>query len=206
MGVQFTTGTIVSTATVVATIWSFLEATGKSKPYHAYRVGANISSESVREEMAETKIQPELWPTQEEFESAKARIKYDPGKHHFAVCGSSGSGKSSLINALRGLKNFEPGAASTGVYETTMSFTRYPDPHQEFPRSRFVWSEVPVAGTLLNVPGWLYFNEEGSSVFDLVILVYDVVSIPPWNLIIWQTTYYIHIAFHPNRCGHCTAL
>ena len=121
-------------------------------------------------------IQPEVWPTEEEFRSAKTRIQYDPEKLHFAVCGNSGSGKSSLINAFRGLTNFDPGAAPTDIIETTMSVTRYPDPHDELPHSRFIWFDVPGAGTL-NVPSWQYFNEQGLFVFDIVILVYDTVSI-----------------------------
>lgn len=107
---------------------------------------------------------------------AKTRIQYDPEKLHFAICGSSGSGKSSLINALRGLTNFDPGAAPTGVTETTMSITRYPDPHEELPHSRFIWFDVPGAGTL-NVPGWQYFNQLGLFIFDIIILVYDTASI-----------------------------
>jgi Interferon-inducible GTPase (IIGP) len=122
-------------------------------------------------------IHPQVWPTEEEFRSAKTRIQYDPEKLHFAVCGSSGSGKSSLVNAFRGLKNFDPGAAPTGVIETTTSITRNPDPYNELPRSRFIWFDVPGAGTL-NVPGWQYFNEQGLFIFDIIILVYDAVSIP----------------------------
>ena len=127
-------------------------------------------------ERASKGIQPEVWPTEEEFRSAKTRIQYDPEKLHFAVCGISGSGKSSLINAFRGLTNSAPGAAPTGITETTMSVTRYPDPHDELPRSRFIWFDVPGAGTL-NVPSWQYFNEQGLFVFDIVILVYDTVSV-----------------------------
>jgi putative ribosome biogenesis GTPase RsgA len=69
-------------------------------------------------------IQPEVWPTEDEFQSVKTRIRYDPEKLHFAICGSSGSGKSSLINAFRGIKNADPGAARTDVIETTTSVTR----------------------------------------------------------------------------------
>ena len=120
-------------------------------------------------------IQPEVWPTEEQFRLAKTRIQYDPEKLHFAVCGISGSGKSSLINAFRGLANYEPGAAPTGIVETTTSVARYPDPRDELPHSRFVWYDFPGAGTL-NVPSWQYFNEQGLFVFDVVILVYDTVS------------------------------
>ncbi|KAF8806003.1 P-loop containing nucleoside triphosphate hydrolase protein [Phlegmacium glaucopus] len=153
-----------------------------------YQRARNVEEESapnLQEQEQETKkileradyslskgIQPEVWPTEEEFQSAKARIQYDPEKLHFAICGNSGSGKSSLINAFRGLKNVDPGATSTGVNDTTMSITRYPDPHDELPRSRFIWFDVPGAGTL-NVPGWQYFNEQGLFIFDIIILVYD---------------------------------
>ncbi|XP_053123834.1 interferon-inducible GTPase 5-like [Hemicordylus capensis] len=43
-----------------------------------------------------------------------------------AVVGEAGSGKSSLVNALRGLGSGEPGAASTGVTGTTRKATAYP--------------------------------------------------------------------------------
>ena len=121
-------------------------------------------------------IQPEVWPTEEEFQLAKNRIQYDPEKLHFAVCGSSGSGKSSLINAFRGLRNNSPQAAPTGVVETTRAITHFPDLRRELPYTRLVWFDCPGAGTL-EIPGWQYFNQQGLFVFDIVILVYDSVII-----------------------------
>ena len=121
-------------------------------------------------------IQPEVWPTDEEFLLAKSRIQYNPEKIHFVVCGSSGTGKSSLINAFRGLRNNSRQAAPTGVVETTKVITRYPEPRQALPYNRFVWFDCPGAGTL-EIPGWQYFNQQGLFVFDIVILVYDSVII-----------------------------
>ena len=121
-------------------------------------------------------IQPEVWPTEKEFQLAKERVQYDPEKLHFAVCGSSGSGKSSLINAFRGLKNDNRQAAPTGVVETTMAITRYPEPRQELPYTRLVWFDCPGAGTL-EIPGWQYFNQQGLFIFDIILLVYDSVII-----------------------------
>jgi hypothetical protein len=121
-------------------------------------------------------IDPEVWPTKEEFQLAKNRIRYDPEKLHFAVCGGSGAGKSSLINAFRGVKINSPVAAPTGVNETTMTITRYPDPRQELPYKRFVWYDCPGAGTL-KTPGWKYFNQQGLFIFDIIILVYATVII-----------------------------
>ena len=121
-------------------------------------------------------MQPEVWPTEEEFQLAKNRVQYDPEKLHFAVCGSSGSGKSSLVNAFRGLKNKDPQAAPAGVVETTMVITRYPDPRKELPYERLVWFDCPGAGTL-DIPSWQYFNQQGLFIFDIIILVYDSVII-----------------------------
>ena len=121
-------------------------------------------------------IQPVVWPTEEEFNSAQARIEYNPNKVHLAICGSSGSGKSSLINAFRGFANHEPGAAPAGVVETTKAIDRYPDARAEFPHSHFVWFDVPGAGTT-NIPGWQYFNNQGLFIFDAIVLVYDTVSL-----------------------------
>ena len=121
-------------------------------------------------------IQPIVWPTAEELASVKARAEYREDRLHFAVCGPSGSGKSSLINALRGLKNGQEGSAKTGVVECTAALQRYPDPRKNIPYSRFVWYDVPGAGTS-KIPGWQYFNRQGLFIFDFIILVYDMV--PP---------------------------
>ena len=121
-------------------------------------------------------IQPVVWPTAEELAAAKARADYREDRLHFAVCGPSGSGKSSLINALRGLRNGQEGSAKTGVVECTAALQRYPDPRKKMPYPRFVWYDVPGAGTS-KIPGWQYFNRQGLFIFDFIILVYDMV--PP---------------------------
>ena len=143
---------------------------------------ARAREEQVQKDLQQAKfylekvIQPEVWPTEEEFQLARNRVQYDPEKLHFAVCGSSGSGKSSLINAFRGLKNKDPQAARTGVVETTNIITRYPDPRKELPYERLVWFDCPGAGTL-EIPGWQYFNQQGLFIFDIIVLVYDAVII-----------------------------
>jgi GTPase Era involved in 16S rRNA processing len=78
----------------------------------------------------------------------KARYGYSPDLIHIAVVGSAGAGKSSFINAVRGLSNNDPVAARTGIVETTNTVTRYSDPR---PNSRITWYDVPGAGTP-NVP------------------------------------------------------
>ncbi|KAI6030362.1 immunity-related GTPases-like protein [Pisolithus marmoratus] len=100
---------------------------------------------------------------------AKRRVQYQEGFFHFAVTGTAGSGKSSLINAFRGLRNRETAAAATGVTETTLTLQRYPDPD---PQQPVVWYDVPGAGTL-SVPDWQYFNTQGLYIFDCIIVLFD---------------------------------
>lgn len=99
----------------------------------------------------------------------KARYGYSPGFIHIAVVGSAGAGKSSFINAVRGLSNNDPVAARTGIVETTDAVTSYPDPR---PNSRIIWYDVPGAGTP-NVPDWQYFNDLGLYIFDCIIVLID---------------------------------
>lgn len=116
-------------------------------------------------------IAPIIMPTRQEYEATKRRLDYREGYIHFAVAGTSGSGKSSLINAFRGLNNGsdDPTVASTGVTETTERITRYPDPNEANP---FVWYDIPGAGTL-SVPDWKYFNNQGLYIFDAIIVLMD---------------------------------
>ncbi|KAF8184018.1 P-loop containing nucleoside triphosphate hydrolase protein [Mycena galopus ATCC 62051] len=108
-------------------------------------------------------------PSAADVEDAKHRIGYCDGLYHFAVVGIAGSGKSSLINALRGLRNTDAGAAATGITETTLHVTRFPDSD---PRNPFVWYDIPGAGTL-QVPDWQYFNDQGLYVFDTLVVLID---------------------------------
>ncbi|KAI6027862.1 interferon-inducible GTPase-domain-containing protein [Pisolithus microcarpus] len=121
------------------------------------------------EERLQRGIQPVVIPTLDEIAAAKTRVQYEQGRFHFAVAGVAGSGKSSLINAIRGVENRHQDAAETGVVETTVTTGRYPDPNPDLP---FVWYDIPGAGTL-HQPDWLYFNAQGLFVFDCVIALFD---------------------------------
>jgi GTP-binding protein EngB required for normal cell division len=103
--------------------------------------------------------------------AARKRIQYEPGKFHVAVCGTSGSGKSSLINAFRGVRPRDASAARVGVTETTLQVTRYPDPRSELPYSRFVWYDLPGAGTVA-VSSEQYFETQDLSAYDCIIIMY----------------------------------
>ncbi|KAI6034835.1 interferon-inducible GTPase-domain-containing protein [Pisolithus orientalis] len=124
---------------------------------------AEVQKAAAAKEEAEKRWKAGIQPV------AKRRIQYKEGVFHFAVAGVAGSGKSSLINAFRGLRNKDAGAAATGVIETTLTTTRYPDPNPQHP---FVWFDIPGAGTL-KITDWQYFNAQGLYVFDCIIVLFD---------------------------------
>ncbi len=113
-------------------------------------------------------IHPVEWPSREEYEANKRRL-YKEGKFHLAITGLSGSGKSSLVNAFRGIWDDEEGAAPTDIVETTSVVTPYPDPD---PANPFIWFDVPGSGTI-SCPDWTYFNDQGLYIFDAIIILFN---------------------------------
>ncbi|KAJ8373724.1 hypothetical protein SKAU_G00043040 [Synaphobranchus kaupii] len=84
----------------------------------------------------------------ETLASAVAKIQHycqqvDDVELNIAIIGESGSGKSTFVNAFRGLGDEDEGAAETGEVETTMKPTVYP--HPKYPRVK-VW-DLPGIGT-----------------------------------------------------------
>ncbi|KAH3699841.1 hypothetical protein DPMN_074803 [Dreissena polymorpha] len=73
----------------------------------------------------------------------KSNSKWKQPTINIAVTGETGTGKSTLINSLRGLKYNNDGAAKTGCTETTTKVTCYQ--HPEYPFLN-VW-DLPGVGT-----------------------------------------------------------
>ncbi|KIY61690.1 hypothetical protein CYLTODRAFT_495120 [Cylindrobasidium torrendii FP15055 ss-10] len=114
-------------------------------------------------------IRPDKYPTAEELQAIKLRYQYNPRNVHYAIVGSSGTGKSSLINALRGLEGGSEHTAETGTSETTKDVKRYEDPRAGR-KGRLWWYDVPGGGTL-TIPGADYFNSLGLYIFDAILVV-----------------------------------
>lgn len=66
--------------------------------------------------------------------------------YNFGFAGHAKAGKSSLINAIRGIHSNEPGAAKVDVLECTGSVTSYEFPNGQFPNVRLY--DIAGSGTL----------------------------------------------------------
>jgi GTP-binding protein EngB required for normal cell division len=145
------------------------EAANASKKMAEEEVRVANAAKAEAERKLKEGIQPVVTPTPAEVSAAKRKVQYREDLFHFAVAGVAGGGKSSLINAFRGLRNKDTGSAATGVTETTLAMARYASPNAEYP---YVWYDVPGAGTL-KIPDWQYFNAQGLYVFDCIIVLFD---------------------------------
>uniref|UniRef100_A0A3Q1G8E1 Si:ch73-171o20.1 n=1 Tax=Acanthochromis polyacanthus TaxID=80966 RepID=A0A3Q1G8E1_9TELE len=84
-----------------------------------------------------------------------------------AVTGETGSGKSTFVNAFRGIDDDEDErAAPTGCVETTMKVTPYP--HPKYPNVT-LW-DLPGIGTT-NFPADKYLKHVGFEKFDFFIII-----------------------------------
>ncbi|EPT00534.1 hypothetical protein FOMPIDRAFT_1122199 [Fomitopsis schrenkii] len=96
-------------------------------------------------------------------------LRYVNGLVHFAVAGTAGSGKSSLINSSRGLRASDLGRP-LALSETTTTVVRYEDP--DLANNPYVWYDIPGVGTL-NQPEAGYFLDQGLFIFDCIIIIFD---------------------------------
>ena len=104
--------------------------------------------------------------SQEQYEKMYRELNFEEGKVHIAIIGGTGVGKSSLVNAFRGLKDKAPDAAPVGEKDCTKTATHYVDPR--FPW--IVWFDIPGAGTQ-DRSTTTYFEEQGLFLMDFVLVV-----------------------------------
>ncbi|XP_059369507.1 interferon-inducible GTPase 5-like [Carassius carassius] len=101
--------------------------------------------------------------------NAKAKTKFDQFINislNIAVTGKTGSGKSSFVNALRGLQDDDEGAAPTGVTETTMVPAMYE--HPEMPNVK-LW-DLPGIGSP-NFKAKKYLKDVNFKTYDFFIIL-----------------------------------
>ncbi|RSL42716.1 hypothetical protein CEP54_015388 [Fusarium duplospermum] len=91
----------------------------------------------------------------------------DPNRTYVAICGPSGSGKSSLLNALRGIRNIDPDAARVGTTETTIEKQEY-QAAACFDRLSLV--DFPGAGTQ-RMPSERYFVANKLYCYDTILIM-----------------------------------
>ncbi|XP_074548526.1 interferon-inducible GTPase 5-like [Halichoeres trimaculatus] len=107
----------------------------------------------------------------EEYVSVEAESQeyLDMEENHplnIAVTGEHGSGKSTFVNAIRGVDHNDERAAPTGSVETTEDVRSYP--HPNYPKVIF-W-DLPGVGTS-NYPASEYVKKVGFERFDFFIIV-----------------------------------
>ncbi|XP_055351498.1 interferon-inducible GTPase 5-like [Paramacrobiotus metropolitanus] len=85
---------------------------------------------------------------------------------HIAIIGNSGAGKSTFVNAIRGLTADDPGAARTDCVETTREPTAYRQPGHE----ALVFWDLPGVGTP-NFPQDEYLELVEFSRYDFFIIM-----------------------------------
>ncbi|KAK0148561.1 T-cell-specific guanine nucleotide triphosphate-binding protein 2 [Merluccius polli] len=98
---------------------------------------------------------------------AKIYLKYiNNSPLNIAVTGESGCGKSTFVNALRGIDDTDETAAPTGNVETTIESKSYP--HPRYPNV-IIW-DLPGIGTT-KFPADQYLEHVGFEKFDFFIIV-----------------------------------
>jgi predicted GTPase len=99
----------------------------------------------------------------------RAKENFEKGRIHIAVCGQSGSGKSSVINALRGIRNSQMGAATTGTIETTQTRSAY---HAHESICTTTLHDLPGGGTR-RAPIEDYYNNQKLYLFDFLLVIHS---------------------------------
>ncbi|XP_063797781.1 interferon-inducible GTPase 5-like [Pseudophryne corroboree] len=102
---------------------------------------SQIISEEDMQEMKDALNDVDISEAAEQIKEALEKADNVP--LNIAITGQSGSGKSTFINAIRGLGDEDEGAAETGVTETTMKPTPYPHPQHK----NVIYWDLPGIGT-----------------------------------------------------------
>ena len=105
------------------------------------------------------------------IDTARKALGIAMGQRSVGVVGMTGSGKSALVNALRGVADTAPEAAQEGIVETTRHGTPYPWVRecQRAGQQLVLW-DLPGGDTTL-FDGHSYFSQQKLCAFHLLLLV-----------------------------------
>ncbi|XP_078511628.1 interferon-inducible GTPase 5-like [Lissotriton helveticus] len=119
------------------------------------------------DEVAEVQAALEIGDLTEAASRLKKSLEsLDNAKLDIAITGESGSGKSTFVNAIRGIEDEVDGAAQTGVVETTMD----PSPYQYQNHSNVTIWDLPGIGTP-KFKADAYLDRVNFSRYDFFILI-----------------------------------
>ncbi|KAI1644214.1 interferon-inducible GTPase-domain-containing protein [Daldinia loculata] len=121
--------------------------------------------ERYERELRELGVLPDRKITDADIKYARAVAGYEDGCVNIALIGSQGTGKSSLINSLRGLSHGDRDAAEVGDIETTLRRKKYRD------SKSIVWYDIPGSGTR-NVSAWQYYYDNDLYIYDKIVFVH----------------------------------
>ncbi|XP_072914683.1 interferon-inducible GTPase 5-like isoform X2 [Hemitrygon akajei] len=105
------------------------------------------------------------------MESVKCLLKrkveeLDQTELNIAVMGEAGAGKSTFIDAMRGLRSTDPGAAEVGIFRPTMEPTGFP--HPNFPKVQY-WNLPGIGST--QFPACKYLKKMKFEKYDFFIII-----------------------------------
>lgn len=144
---------------------------------------------------ADGEAQPQIF-TQDLIRQQRLEQEFDEGLVHVGLCGPAGSGKSSITNALRGLRNNSADAATTSTIETTLAQSTY-IAHDSL--RAVALHDCPGAGTLRN-PTDQYYEAQKLYLFDLLVIMLgervgevsrQIMLLAPTNLDTFLLNHYI---------------
>ncbi|XP_031594799.2 interferon-inducible GTPase 5-like [Oreochromis aureus] len=140
-----------------------------NKKKEAFKVSETSTDNQFEIETVREEIKEALLNNDKSLAITKIKELLDKERNtplNIAITGESGSGKSTFVNAFRGMDNRDEGAALTGVVETTSEVKPYP--HPNYPKVT-LW-DLPGIGTT-KFPADKYLERVGFEKFDFFIIV-----------------------------------
>uniref|UniRef100_A0A914CQH6 IRG-type G domain-containing protein n=1 Tax=Acrobeloides nanus TaxID=290746 RepID=A0A914CQH6_9BILA len=136
----------------------------------------------------------------EKIQIARHKIGIDDKNfYNFAFVGHAKTGKSSLINAIRGLSNRDEGAALTDTAECT-EHSRYYTFKKDFNMQHVRFYDLPGSGTTSH-PAENYFEDKCLYAFDcLIILIQETLAEDEIQMAKIALKYSLPVCFVRSKC------